>query len=106
MKIVTHTEMLELPIGTVFSFFGERDGGSQGELLGSLYVKGKTLRHGEDGKPFDFEILNMLPQMRCSGDIDPFYRTWPSVNAKGHSPRHGNSWCGLRMLAGVWLRRC
>jgi hypothetical protein len=34
MKIVTHTEMLALPPGTVFSFFGERDGGPQGELLG------------------------------------------------------------------------
>lgn len=70
MKIVTHTEMLALPVGTVFSFFGDRDGGPQGELLGSLYVKGQTLRH-ENGKPFDFCIMNMLPQMACSADIDP-----------------------------------
>lgn len=71
MKIVTHTEMLALPIGTVFSFFGERDGGPQGELLGSLYVKGETIRRNEDGKPFDFFILNMLPQTALSGDVDP-----------------------------------
>jgi hypothetical protein len=71
MKIVTHTEMLALPPGTVFSFIGERDGGPQGELLGSLYVKGETLRLKKDGKPFDFEILNMLPQMAHSSDIEP-----------------------------------
>lgn len=71
MKIVTHTEMLALPPGTVFSFIGEHDGGPQGELLGSLYVKGETLRRKEDGKPFDFAILNMLPQMALSGDVDP-----------------------------------
>lgn len=71
MKIVTHTEMLALPPGTVFSFIGERDGGPQGELLGSLYVKGDTLRRTKDGMPFDFEILNMLPQMAHSGDIAP-----------------------------------
>lgn len=68
MKIVTHTEMLALPPGTVFSFIGESDGGPQGELLGSLYVKGDTLRRTKDGTPFDFEILNMLPQMAHSGD--------------------------------------
>lgn len=71
MKIVTHTEMLALPPGTVFSFIGERDGGPRGELLGSLYVKGETLRHNHDGKPFDFLILNMLPELSNSGDIDP-----------------------------------
>ncbi|WP_162895114.1 hypothetical protein [Rhizobium terrae] len=71
MKIVTHTEMLALPPGTVFSFFGEHDGGPQGEMLGSLYVKGETLRHNHDGKPFDFCILNMLPKMANSSVVDP-----------------------------------
>lgn len=71
MKIVTHTEMLALPPGTVFSFFGEHDGGPRGEPLGSLYVKGETLIRNHDGKPFDFCILNMLPQMAMSGDFDP-----------------------------------